>query len=74
MQAQINEQLPRLGLVEMIREVDTWVDYAKELREALLPRNPEHDALRFAALLGNACNLTLADLARSSELDYHSLW
>jgi TnpA family transposase len=74
LQEQINKRLPRVGLVEMIREVDTWVGYAKELQEELLPRNPEHDALRFAALLGNACNLTLADLARSSELDYHSLW
>lgn len=74
LQEQINKRLPGVGLVEMIREVDTWIDYAKELREELMPRNPEHDALKFAALLGNACNLTLADLARSSELDYHSLW
>lgn len=74
LQEQINKRLPRVGLVEMIREVDTWVDYARELREDALPRNPQHDALKFAALLGNACNLTLADLARSSELDYHSLW
>jgi hypothetical protein len=42
--------------VEKLREVDTWVDYEKELREEILPPNPEHDALRFAALLGNACN------------------
>lgn len=74
LQEQINKRLPRVGLVEMIREVDTWVDYARELREDALPRSPQHDALKFAALLGNACNLTLADLARSSELDYHSLW
>jgi TnpA family transposase len=72
-QKQINERLPKVGLVEIIREVDSWVTYSGELNEPLA-RNSENTLLRYAALLGNGCNLSLADLARSSDLDYRSLW
>ena len=75
---QINLRLPKVGLVEMIREatvatVDSWTNYSGELKEGIA-RNPEHDSLKYAALMGNACNISLADLARSSDLDYQSLW
>lgn len=71
---QINLRLPKVGLVEIIQEVDGWTNYSKELYQNTIARNSDHDVLLSAALLGNACNLTLADLARSSDLDYQSLW
>ena len=70
---QINLRLPKVGLVEMMREVDSWVNYSSEFREGI-GRNTEHKALKYAALMGSACNISLADLARSSDLDYQSLW
>ena len=70
---QINLRLPKVGLVEMMREVDSWINYMGEFREGI-SRNAEHEALKYAALMGSACNIPLADLARSSELDYQSLW
>jgi hypothetical protein len=66
---QINLRLPKVGLVEMMREVDSWVNYSSEFREGI-GRNTEHEALKYAALMGSACNISLADLARSSDLDY----
>ena len=68
-----NLRLPKVGLVEIIREVDSWTNYSRELKEGVA-RNLEHDSLKYAALMGNACNISLADLARSSDLDYQSLW
>lgn len=68
-----NLRLPKVGLVEMMREVDSWVNYSSEFREGI-SRNTEHEALKYAALMGSACNISLADLARSSDLDYQSLW
>lgn len=71
---QINIRLPKVGLVEIMREVDEWVNYSQEIRDSSFARNSDHDSLRFAGLLANACNLSLADLARSSDLEYQSLW
>lgn len=73
LKGQINQRLPKVGLVEIIREVDSWINYSSELDDGA-GRNPEIDSLRYAALMGNACNISLADLARSSDLDYQSLW
>ena len=70
---QINQRLPKVGLVDIIREVDSWINYCSEFDDGA-GRNPEIDSLRYAALMGNACNISLADLARSSDLDYQSLW
>ncbi len=70
---QINQRLPKVGLVEIIREVDSWINYSSEFDDGS-GRNPENDSLRYAALMGDACNISLADLARSSDLDYQSLW
>lgn len=74
LQDQINKRLPQVGLVEMIREVDIWVNYSKEFYQNQALKNTENQSLIYAALLANACNLSFADLARSSELDYRSLW
>lgn len=71
---QINLRLPKVGLVEIMKEVDNWVNYSNELNDDSLSRNPDHHSLKFAALLGKACNVSLANLARSSDLDYNALW
>ena len=60
-----NLRLPKVGLVEIIREVDSWTNYSRELKEGVA-RNLEHDSLKYAALMGNACNISLADLAASA--------
>ena len=60
-----NLRLPKVGLVEMMREVDSWVNYSSEFREGI-GRNTEHEALKYAALMGSACNISLADLAASA--------
>jgi hypothetical protein len=74
----LTSDFPKVGLVEMMREavaaaVDSWVNYSSEFKEGI-SRNTEHEALKYAALMGSACNISLADLARSSDLDYQSLW
>ena len=74
LQEQINKRLPQVGLVEMIREVAIWTGYSKEFNENGTMKNLESHSPIYAALLANACNLSLADLARSSELEYRSLW
>jgi TnpA family transposase len=74
LQEQINKRLPQVGLVEMIQEVAIWTGYSKEFNENGVMKNLESQSLIYAALLANACNLSLADLARSSELEYRSLW
>jgi hypothetical protein len=50
------------------------VNYTNELRDGDSSRNSERDSLLYAALMGNGCNIPLADLARSSDLDYQALW
>ena len=71
---QINARLPRVSLPEMIREVDHWINYSAELVGEQPSRNPKHRNLKYAVLFANACNLSLADLARSSDLEYQTLW
>ena len=76
---QVKLRLPKVGLVEIIREatvatVDAWINYTNELRDGDSSRNSERDSLLYAALMSNGCNIPLADLARSSDLDYQALW
>jgi len=71
---QINARMPKVSLPEMIREVDHWVNYSVELAGIEPARNPKHQNLKYAVLFANACNLSLADLARSSDLEYQTLW
>ena len=74
LQELINARLPKVSLVEMIQEIDVWLNYSKELETEQVARNPQHQNIKYAALFSNACNLSLADLARSSDLEYQSLW
>ena len=63
---QVNLRLPKVGLVEIIREVDSWVNYTNELGDGDSSRNSERDSLLYAALMSNGCNIPLADLAASA--------
>lgn len=74
LQEQINTRLPKVSLAEIIQEVDRWVNYSAELEGEQSSRNPKHRCLKYAVLFANACNLSLADLSRSSDLEYQSLW
>jgi TnpA family transposase len=74
LQYQINARLPKVSLPEMIQEVDSWINYSSELISEEAARNPQHQNLKYAVIFANACNLSLADLARSSDLQYSSLW
>lgn len=66
LQEQINARLPKVSLVEMIQEVDGWINYSHELENTHSARNSQHQNLKYAALFANACNLSLADLAASA--------
>jgi len=74
LQEQINARLPKVSLVEMILEVDTWIHYSVELTGEQPARNPKHQNIKYAVLFANACNLSLSDLSRSSDLEYQALW
>lgn len=56
-------------------EVDQWTGFSAELTglDQTTPRVPEHQALLYAALLANACHLSLCEMAQSTSLDYQSL-
>jgi TnpA family transposase len=74
LQEQIHARLPRVSLVDIIQEVDGWVNYSQELENQYVAKNSQHQHLKYAALFSQACNISLADLARSSDLEYQSLW
>lgn len=69
---QIKQRLPQVELAEIIREVDTWVNYSFEFREGF-GLHTESLALKYAALMGTACNISFTEMASSADLDYNSL-
>jgi TnpA family transposase len=71
---EINQRLPKISIVDIIQEVDSWVNYSNVLDFEVTTSNHAAHSLAYAALFGNACNLSLSDLARSSDLAYDSLW
>jgi TnpA family transposase len=71
---EINQRLPKISIVDIIQEVDSWVNYSNVLDFEATALDSTTHSLAYAALFGNACNLSLSDLARSSDLAYDSLW
>src|ERR1035441_9628364 len=56
-------------------EVDSWTGFSGQLQGfGDGPRNEVHQSLLYAAVFANGCNHPISDLARSSGLDYQSLW
>jgi TnpA family transposase len=72
---QLNGRLPKVNITDIIKEVDSWTDFSRHLQGfGDEPRNEGHQSLLYAAVFANSCNLPIADLSRSSGLDYKSLW
>lgn len=75
LEKQLIERLPEADLSEILVEVDTWIGFAAHLKgldgSSLAAR---HKPYLYAALLATACNIPLADMARSSGFSYHVLW
>lgn len=75
LRALLTASLPRAELTEVLVEVDQWTGFSAELTglDQTTPRAPEHQALLYAALLANACHISLREMAQSTGLDYQSL-
>ena len=72
---QINQRLPKVNITDIIKEVDSWINFSQHLQGLENePRNKEHQSLLYAAVFAGGCNIPLSDLARSCELDYQALW
>lgn len=70
---QIRARMPVVELTDILVEVDAWTGFSAVLRRDPA-RAPEAPEPMYAALLAAACNISLADMARSSGLDYQVLW
>jgi TnpA family transposase len=73
----ITERLPRVGLPELLIEVDTWTRFAERLVHAAGadPLPPPFLPHLYASLLAHACNFGLDQMAQSSDLSYrHLAW
>ena len=44
-----------------VATVDSWVNYSSEFREGI-----SRNTVKYAALMGSVCNISLADLAASA--------
>lgn len=69
---QIKQRLPQVELAEIIQEVDSWVNYSFEFRQGF-GQHTESLALKYAALMGTACNIPFSEMASSADVDYRSL-
>ena len=71
----ITERLPRVGLPELLIEVDTWTHFSTRLvhaagADALQPALLPH---LYASVLAHACNFGLEQMAQSTDLSYRRL-
>jgi Tn3 transposase DDE domain len=55
-------------------ECELLGNYANEFRDADSSQSSEGDSLLYATLMSIGCNIPLAVLARSWDLDYQALW
>jgi len=75
LQDMITERLPRIDLTELLIEVDSWTNFTRHLVHASGSQPRSKDILRnqHAAILTQAWNLGLVEVARTAELSYESL-
>ncbi|MDB5233227.1 MAG: Tn3 family transposase [Hymenobacter sp.] len=70
---QIRARMPAVELTDILVEVDGWTGFSELLREAS-GGGQEGPEPVYAALLAAACNIPLSDMARSTGLDYQTVW
>ena len=73
--ALVAERLPRVELAEVLVEVDSWTGFTKVFRHAggARSRNPDLGRQVYAAILGQACNFGLVNMAEITDLTYRQL-
>ena len=65
--------MPAVELTDILVEVDGWTGFSELLREASAGGQEGPETV-YAALLAAACNIPLSDMARSTGLDYQTVW
>lgn len=70
---QIRARMPAVELTDILVEVDGWTGFSGLLREASAGGSEAPEPV-YAALLAAACNIPLSDMARSTGLDYQTVW
>ncbi len=75
LQQTITQRLPRVDLTDLLIEVDTWTNFTRHLEHAAGSQPRSKSLLRdqHAALLAQAWNLGLGEVARTADLSYDSL-
>lgn len=70
---QIRARMPAVELTDILVEVDGWTGFSELLREASAGGQEGPEPV-YAALLAAACNIPLSDMARSTGMDYQTVW
>ena len=70
---QIRARMPAVELTDILVEVDGWTSFSDLLREASAGGLAGPEPV-YAALLAAACNIPLSDMARSTGLEYQTVW
>jgi TnpA family transposase len=75
LQQQIGERLPQVDLAEQLIEVDRWTHFSDCFEHAggSEPRTVGLQVHLYAAILAQACNLGLTQMAQISDLSYRQL-
>lgn len=75
LQQQITARLPRVELVDVLMEVDRWLGFTDHFAHAggSEPRTPDLQTYLYAAIIAQACNFGLDQMAAISELSYRRL-
>ncbi|OGQ91473.1 MAG: hypothetical protein A2289_18380 [Deltaproteobacteria bacterium RIFOXYA12_FULL_58_15] len=75
LQEMITQRLPRVDLTDLLIEVDSWTNFTGHLEHASGSQPRSKDILRHqhAAVLTQAWNLGLAEVARTADLSYDRL-
>ena len=75
LQQQITQRLPWVDLDQLLPEVDQWSGFSDALvaGDENLKSTPEDKTYLYAALLAQACNFSLNDMAKAADLSYKGL-
>lgn len=75
LQQWITDRLPQVELVDLLIEVDRWIGFTRYFEHAGgdEPRTRELQIYLYAAILAQACNFGLAQMALSADLNHNRL-